>query len=150
MFHLFAICYIVISVIYHHISGPFLFLFVYKNVYHTYSHMLLFPPLFIATLFHTSSDMRLAFLYTDFSAFHPITVGSFYHVVQPYFMYLYTGNSHLVRNNTGTLLHTCAPSHSNISLASCILRWSPLSRLYLHILFTLVFTLFHTPNTLLQ
>jgi len=35
---------------------------------------------------HTSSDMRLAFLYTDFSAFHPMIVSCFYHAVQPYSM----------------------------------------------------------------
>jgi len=110
------------------------------------SYMHLFLPLFlIATLFHTSSDMRLAFLYTNISVLHPITVSSCYHVVQPYFIYLYAGISHEVRNNTSTLLHTCAPSRSNISLTSFTLRWSPLSRLYLRILFTFVFTLYIPP-----
>jgi len=81
-----------------YLSGlcSFLLPFVHKDIHHEYMRMLLFPPLlFIATLSHTSSNMRLVFLYTDFSAFHPITVDCFYHAVQPYFMYyLYTGISH--------------------------------------------------------
>ena len=78
-------------------GSSFLSLFVYKNIHHAYSRMLLFLPLFIKC--PTVSYMRLAFLY--------------HHVVQPYSMYLYTGISHVVRN-IKYALHTLLTPRSNI------------------------------------
>jgi len=90
----------------------FLSLFVYKDIHHAYSHMLLFLSLFIKC--PTVSYMRL-----------------YYHVVQPYSMYLYTGISHVVRN----IKHRFYTHLARIPLARLlqVLRWSPLSRTYLRI-----------------
>jgi len=64
--------------------GLLLFLFVYKNIY--YASCLHASVHTLVSICHTvsyKSDMRLAFLFTDFSTLLPITVSLFYYAVQP-------------------------------------------------------------------
>jgi len=64
--------------------GSFLFLFVYKDIHYTsYSHASVHTLMTICHTVSYKSDMRLAFLFTDFSTLLPITVSLFYYAVQP-------------------------------------------------------------------
>jgi len=64
--------------------GLFLFLFVYKDIhYASCSHASVHTLVSICHTVSYKSHMRLAFLFTDFSALLPITVSLFYYAVQP-------------------------------------------------------------------
>jgi len=64
--------------------GLFLFLFVYKDIYSTScSHASVHTLVSICHTVLYKSDMRLAFLFMDFSTLLPITVSLFYYAVQP-------------------------------------------------------------------
>jgi len=64
--------------------GLFLFLFVYKDIhYASCSHASVHTLVSICHTVSYKSDMRLAFLFTDFSTLLPITVSLFYYAVQP-------------------------------------------------------------------
>jgi len=64
--------------------GLFLLLFVYKDIhYASCSHASVHTLVSIYQAVSYKSDMRLAFLFTDFSTLLPITVSPFYYAVQP-------------------------------------------------------------------
>ena len=64
--------------------GLFLFLFVYKDIpYVSCSHASVHTLVAICHTVSYKSDMRLAFLFTEFSTLLPITVSLFYYAVQP-------------------------------------------------------------------
>jgi len=64
--------------------GLFLFLFVPKDIhYASCSHAFVHTLVSICPTVSYKSDMRLAFLFTDFSTLLPITASLFYYAVQP-------------------------------------------------------------------
>ena len=80
-----------------------------------HAHTLVSILLFMGTLSHTSSDMRLYFLYTDIYVFHPVIVSYFYYASSRLSCIYTVASPTIVRNII------IAPTH--LRSPTCSLHW---------------------------
>jgi len=131
--------------------GLFLFLFVYKDIHYvSYSHASVHTLLSICHTVSYKSDMRLAFLFTDFSTLLSITVSLFYYAVHPLSLVFSHWYLTLSKKNNDTFSCIYALLARISTLACCTLRWFNAIPLILTFVFTLVYTLSSHPHILLQ
>ena len=131
--------------------GLFLFLFVYKNIhYGSYSHASLHTLVSICHTVSYKPDMRLAFLFTDFSTLLPITVSFSYHALQP--LSLVFSHWHLAFSSKNNDAFFCIHALLTriFTLACCTLRWFNAIPLILTFVFRLLYTLSSHLHILLQ